>query len=111
MEYLRNTVSEGLPQIDRDEIHIRVAVDQLFSQWASAEAVLPLADALRLLTLAREFRSISVLRSLIKYLESLSVRIPEAYTEEAAEAREIGIAILDSLAWFDETIEGLDWVL
>jgi hypothetical protein len=107
MEYLRNTmIDEIYPHLDRDEIHIRIAVDQLFSRWASSAIVLPLPAVLRLLTLGREFRSVTVLSSLIKYLEVLSARIPEPSSQEA-DAKELGIAILDSLAWFDDTIEGL----
>jgi hypothetical protein len=109
MEYLRDTASRNvLPQIEKQESHLRIAVDRLFEEWASWR--LKPDDprsTLRLLTLTREFQSLRVLSSLVLHLEFLDRLATTPGETFASSSQAIEIAILDCLPWFDAVIDNL----
>lgn len=108
LEYLRDIRShEVFVEIERQERHLRVSVDQLFEDWAARRLELERSSTLRLLALTREFQSLRILAALASYLEYLAEGLRQrANTSEAAE-QEVAAGILDVLPWFDVMIENL----
>jgi hypothetical protein len=108
MEYLRDKAIHYVrPEIERQERHLRIAVDRLFEDWASRRLKLELKPTLRLLMLTREFRSLRVLSSLVSYLELLDRQARGSSAAVTSFQHTIEIAILDCFPWFDAVIENL----
>ncbi len=109
MEYLRDTASHNvLDEMERQERHLREAVDKIFGEWASGNLTIgELKPILRLLTLTREFQSVWILSSLISYLEFLEGPAMEPEVMPDALVEPIEKAILDCLPWFDTLIGNL----
>lgn len=108
MEFLRSAASHvSFPDIERQEVHLRSAIERLFEDWAAATIKLDIKSALRLFTLTRESQSAAVLSAMVTYLEFLDASAAEPDAATYMHFDLIGASILDCLAWFDGVIEAL----